>query len=119
MIKIGWTERELANAWHETMENKGGSFREFMDVLTAETLRDGCPAIYDIPSSGVDNIVARYDRVNRRSFTNVRALITTDKAREIAGDAAMKSGVPATDVAIILANVDEHLNAYKYGEAGK
>ncbi len=82
--------------------------------LSTRKPRDGCPVVYDIPSSGVDNIVARYDRVKRRSFTNVRALITTEEAREIARRVMDKRFHPVA-VAMAMAEFDRDLDEYQYG----
>ena len=112
MIKTEWTEQEMANAWREAMANNGGSFRDFMDVLTAEPLCDDCPVLYEW--NGEPDCVAIFgDLVS--SATNVRALMTTDDARLLAIKAAKIATAPGK-INVAIAMVEEYLHAYKYGE---
>ncbi len=112
MIKAKWTEQELANAWYEIRANRGENFRDFMDVLTAQKLRDDIPVMYKW--NGEPDCLAIFGDLSP-NVTNVRALITTDDAGLLAKKAAKIATAPGK-INVAMAMIDEYLHAYKYGE---
>ncbi len=107
------TRSEMRQAWVDTMDNRGGTFSEFMAKLSEPpSLRDGCPVAFDL-DQGIG--FELFCCVSKRA-TNIRALITTSEAREIAYWALFQMSKRRESLSYLMAEVDRKLHAYKYGE---